>query len=266
MTDQLINQLKSAFADCIKNFSYCLCSSPAMYCPAAAAEDFAAGARALEKLREKIDGVEAWATLSDIVSENLVKDQPYDATLFDEFQRKLQKGKGVINWTEISSCSRTAAVLGYIMCDVRPGNQADPVPEWGKMKENHKVDKIAELLNSPKMVGVQLSPPDHHFIVFPTGTDKVVILQGFQDVYNLYDWMTKAHNGGVMAKDEFVRAMRDLGDPKRKLAAAVKLFSYEDENAAVPVDWKISEHYLNEEPIQVKNIGTKTLDLVFDAD
>jgi hypothetical protein len=122
----------------------------------------------------------------------------------------------------VTSCNLTANVLG----DIISSNPLQVPPAFGAKTLTQRVAVIANLLNSPKMIYVNIVP-DHHFIVFPIDTDKVVVLQGFQDVYNLIDWMEN-RGKGVMRKDEFVRALEDLvsGVEGRKRAAAVKLFSY----------------------------------------
>jgi hypothetical protein len=152
----------------------------------------------------------------------------------------------------ITSCNVTAQILGETISN----EPLEPVQGLFPMTESAKVDEIDKLLNSrsPKMVAIQLSP-DHHFIVFPTDTDKVVILQGFQDAYNLYEWMQESNN--VMNKDAFVTAMKDLGskDPKEKQTAAVKLFSYGD----ATLDQEIRKYYTEKSQIQIKSISSKNL-------
>jgi hypothetical protein len=122
----------------------------------------------------------------------------------------------------VTSCNLTANVLGNII----GSNPIQAPPAFGAKTLAQRVAVIAGLLNSPKMVYVGISP-DHHFIVLPIDTDKVSILQGFQGVYNLIEWMENRGNG-VIRKDEFVRAMENLvsGVENKKQAAAVKLFSY----------------------------------------
>lgn len=122
----------------------------------------------------------------------------------------------------IESCNATAEILGDIISSkplkVVSGFEGKPPAD--------RVDIVAGLLETPKMVYLNIIP-DHHFIVFPIDTDKVVILQGFQGVYSLLDWM-KARGTGVIRKDEFLAAMRDMatGSAGEKTAAAVKLFGY----------------------------------------
>lgn len=122
----------------------------------------------------------------------------------------------------VTSCNLTANVLGDII-----SSKALQVPSgFGGKKLDQRVAVIAELLNSPKMVYINVIP-DHHFIVVPIDVDKVAILQGFQGVYNLIEWM-KNRGTGVIRKDEFVQALEELvsGNEAKKRAAAVKLFSY----------------------------------------
>lgn len=84
----------------------------------------------------------------------------------------------------VTSCNLTANVLsGHLStAPIRP------VSGLPMMSVTQQVTAIANLLISPNLVALSISP-DHHFIVLPIDDHKVSILQGFQDVYSLWDWM-----------------------------------------------------------------------------
>lgn len=123
---------------------------------------------------------------------------------------------------DISSCALTAGVIGNVISS----QAVTPVKGIASKSAAEKVAAIETLLQGPKLVAVSIAP-DHHFVVIPIDSDKVCILQGFQGVYNLIQWI-KHRGQGVIGKAEFLAAMRDFvtTDKARAQAAAVKLFSY----------------------------------------
>ena len=122
----------------------------------------------------------------------------------------------------VQSCAMTASVVA----DAVSTNQPVPISGIATKTPDKRVALVEDLLKQPRMVYIGLSP-DHHFNLVTIDKDKLVILQGFQGVYSLMDWMMH-RGGGVIRKDEFLAAMRDLvgSDEARKQAAAIKLFSY----------------------------------------
>ncbi|WP_458098188.1 hypothetical protein [Roseomonas sp. WA12] len=162
-----------------------------------------------------------------------------------------------------TSCNYTAQVLGDAV-----STSAMTAPRaFGSYPSKDKVNIIGRLLDQPKLVYINISP-DHHFIVIPLDADKVTILQGFQGVYNLLDWMQR-RGDGVIRKSEFISHMQDLvsGDERRKLSAAARLFSFSIlyEGAGPPPD-KFALHaelqvnlYFRGKTVTIPAVGYKDL-------
>jgi hypothetical protein len=117
---------------------------------------------------------------------------------------------------DVSSCALTAGVIGNVISS----QAVTPAKGIASKSAAEKVAVIETLLQGPKLVAVSVAP-DHHFIVLPIDSDKVCILQGFQGVYNLIQWI-KNRGQGVIGKAEFSAAMRDFvtTDKARAQAAA----------------------------------------------
>jgi len=128
------------------------------------------------------------------------------------------------------------------------------VSEATALRQEDRVNKIAELLGTPVMVYICTSP-DHHFIVFSINDLEVVILQGFQGVYNLIQWMSNASKGGVLRRASFIQALRDLvgNNASARTAAAAALFCYDDQATTS----EVVKYYKDEGTIQA--IGYRSL-------
>jgi hypothetical protein len=103
------------------------------------------------------------------------------------------------------------------------------VVEAPSLRQEQRVAKVKELLDGENIVYITTSP-DHHFVVFPISDSEVVILQGFQGVYNLVDWMANADQGGKFAKASLVAALGALvsDNVNERTAAAAALFGFEE--------------------------------------
>jgi hypothetical protein len=161
----------------------------------------------------------------------------------------------------VTSCALTAKVVG----DAISSKALAVAQGFASKKASDKVAIIKGLLDAPKMVYVNIVP-DHHFIVVPIDDDKVSILQGFQGVYNLIEWIDN-RGEGVLKKSEFVDAMGDLvsKDKGKVQAAAIKLFSYslayEGKTASAPakkVEKEIKAYY-PEANVNIANVGSVDL-------
>lgn len=126
--------------------------------------------------------------------------------------------------TAVTSCNATAQIVGELIVGDKPLTAAQGL---GGKSPADRVKIIEALLKSPKMVYINITP-DHHFIVVPIEDTMVSILQGFQGVFHLVDWI-KNRGEGVINKAEFLKAMGELvgGDKAAMQAAALKLFSYQ---------------------------------------
>jgi hypothetical protein len=124
--------------------------------------------------------------------------------------------------TNVTSCNVTAGFLGQVI-------SANPLTVFqtkANTPQKKRVAEIKRLLAQPRMIYIAIAP-DHHFIVFSVDTDKMVILQGFQDVYNFNDWWTK-RGRGIIGTKAFLDYMSDLvsGNEARRQSAARALFSF----------------------------------------
>jgi hypothetical protein len=102
----------------------------------------------------------------------------------------------------ITSCNYTAEVLADV---ISPFVKIKGFEE--KATQREKIVKIKEWLQDsrpPKMVYIYIIP-DHHFIVFPTDNDRVLIQQSFQDTYNLIEW--RRHGAQYLQLGDFIGLM-----------------------------------------------------------
>ena len=116
-----------------------------------------------------------------------------------------------------------------------------------------KVGWITKWLVGQKAVYIGLQP-DHHFLVLPMSEDRVAVLQGFQGVYSVLDWMA-VRKDGLMAKDSFINNITDLttGDNDQRLPAAIALFSYNEET-----DREVRD-YFNDKNVNISSVAFKNL-------
>jgi hypothetical protein len=106
------------------------------------------------------------------------------------------------------------------------------------LRQEQRVDAVERLLNTPNAVFIT-TVPDHYFTVFPLSDKEVVVLQGFQDVYNLVEWMENSASGGIVPRASFVDALHMLvsGEPKKREAAAVMLFAFDTDSRRAVADY-----------------------------
>jgi hypothetical protein len=107
------------------------------------------------------------------------------------------------------------------------GGKGTGLAEGTPLRQEDRVREIVRLLEKPVVVFIT-TVPDHHFTVFPFNKDDLVILQGFQGVYNLVDWMQSTFDGKIV-KTAFIAALTMLvsGNAAEREAGAVTLFSYD---------------------------------------
>jgi hypothetical protein len=122
----------------------------------------------------------------------------------------------------VSSCANTVRILS----DRIGNNPLDALQQVSSMLQDDVVRKISDLLDGPNMVCITTSP-DHHFIVFPIDVGELMILQGFQGVYNLMLWYQNKGRRSV-PKFQFIENLYNLVSPNqaRRLRGAASLFSY----------------------------------------
>jgi hypothetical protein len=162
--------------------------------------------------------------------------------------------------TDISSCNATVEIL----CDIitrgksssfKFNNFSPDVPQEARVRF------ISEKLEHPNLVYVQISP-DHHFVVFPVDTGQVVLLQGFQEVYTLVDWMD-ATNRGTYGKARFIEQLSQLVQEgsNSSTRAALSLFSFnisgsiqrDDRQIRKNVGKEIASYFKNRQP-RIKSV------------
>ncbi len=157
----------------------------------------------------------------------------------------------------VQSCAINASVIG----DAVSGGAMSVINGFG-LSNDQKITRITALLKTPQLVYVNVVP-DHHFVFFSVDVDKVVILQAFQGSYNYVEWYEN-RGGGIIKTSEFLQAMTDLisNHEVRKLAAAVKLFSYSlggRPNAhSAQIERDVREYYRNK-TVNIAIIGHKAL-------
>lgn len=156
--------------------------------------------------------------------------------------------------SDISSCNITAGFLGGII-------SANPLTAFTMppgMAQTKRVAEIKRLLGMTKMVYVAISP-DHHFILFSIDTDKMVILQAFQGVYNFNEWW-KTRVQGVIATKVFLDAMTDLvsGNEAKVQVAARTLFSYRLASTNPVVEIEVFKYFAGK-AVSINAIASKDI-------
>lgn len=159
--------------------------------------------------------------------------------------------------TAISSCSFTAEVTGKTARNVAMDGLAPltSVNLSGK-SQAERVNVIKDNLGSAQLVYVNVVP-DHHFNIIPIDTDKVVVVQGFQGVYNLVEYLTN-RGVGIIKKDELISAFNDMvgSDATARKAGAVKLFSYAlADSSETTVKGEVEDYYKDSATIQSIGVG-----------
>jgi hypothetical protein len=123
-----------------------------------------------------------------------------------------------------SSCALTAGVLGMMISPgVQPTNRA--FSKKAVFVPKMAIDEMTELVEGDTAIFVSIAP-DHHFTVLPLDDRSVAILQGFQDTYTLYEWISQSKKI-PMKKADFLRDFALLFSSTADAAsgAAVNLFA-----------------------------------------
>jgi hypothetical protein len=123
-----------------------------------------------------------------------------------------------------SSCALTAGVLGRM---ISPGTIASSrtVSKKARFVPKMAIKEMTALVEGDAAIFVSIAP-DHHFTVLPLDGQSVGLLQGFQDTYTLYDWISSS--GKIpMKKADFLSNFARLFSPTATVAcnAAVALFA-----------------------------------------
>ena len=123
-----------------------------------------------------------------------------------------------------SSCNLTMSMLARMISPGRPITNRAVRNNTGFMP-NLAVNAMTQLVEGDDAIFVSISP-DHHFTVLPLDDRTIALLQGFQDTYTLYDWISRS--GKVqMSKADFLADFGRLFSPVQATArdAAVALFA-----------------------------------------
>lgn len=125
----------------------------------------------------------------------------------------------------VQSCNYTAEAVSNIISRDMVSNSIVTVPPT--------LDSLASLLQQPKMIYIWITP-DHHFIVVPVGSGQMMLLQAFQDTYDLLDWL-RSPGSGLRPIAGFMTDMGELLSlhPATRMAAAVRLFSIPGSDADI---------------------------------
>lgn len=94
--------------------------------------------------------------------------------------------------------------------------------EYKKVSQPDRVKKISESLKTNPLY-IELSP-SHHFIVIPI-KEQVAIMQSYEDVYSLFDWIQNAKDFRLK-KEDFVNNLTAITNKNKE--AVLKLFSYKN--------------------------------------
>jgi hypothetical protein len=123
-----------------------------------------------------------------------------------------------------SSCALTAGVLGRM---ISPGTMPSSrtVSKKARFIPKMAIKEMTALVEGDAAIFVSIVP-DHHFTVLPLDGQSVAILQGFEDTYTLYEWIS--HSGKIpMKKADFLSNFARLFSHTAAVArdAAVALFA-----------------------------------------
>ena len=141
----------------------------------------------------------------------------------------------------ISSCNLTSRVIiNLLWKNPSIKNPAQQIPELNPAEQ---VNVIMDLLKKKNLVILTVYP-NHYFTLIPIDKDKLSIMQSFEDVYNLYDWI-KNRDNGYMRLADFKEHMLNFfsGNAGQVKKAALYLFSYELTNAKGDVKAEITKYF-----------------------
>ena len=121
--------------------------------------------------------------------------------------RRIYNRTSNINFT---SCALTAK---YILLSVGGIEKKEELPELNLTKNNtENLNNIKNLLNQNYIIHIEFNP-NHHIIIFKKNNKDLYILQGFQDVYSIKDWMNdKEVMKPYMTINEFFNKLKLLID------------------------------------------------------
>ena len=155
--------------------------------------------------------------------------------------------RGPNDGMDFSSCALTANIVIQAIFGIKTGKTVAVFP----MDPADRVGKVRQLLEQDHILYVSISP-DHHFVVIPIGNDEVSVVQAFQGVYRLDEWLSNSGDGR-MTLSRFVNSLGNLtrltaGAPARQ-EAAVTLFAYAGKEADIRsyftgrVEVKVVQYY-----------------------
>lgn len=125
----------------------------------------------------------------------------------------------------VDSCSVTQTVLSMVLTPGKaPTNPAVQRTTGGQFNTLDATRQVEGLLNGDNVIYLSVSP-NHYFTVVPLSDSEIGLLQGFQDSYNLHEWLA-ARDDGVMKKAFFIENFYNLFSTSKhtSIEAAVNLF------------------------------------------
>lgn len=120
---------------------------------------------------------------------------------------------GVVDMTrkDMTSCNTTAILLGKV------------IQGKVKAKKGATLEDIKSGIQSRMAVTVCLKP-NHWFTLIPESNTSVVMLQSYQDVYTIDEWLNSRNDGDVLKAQLYADLNQILSGPAPD--AAVRLFSH----------------------------------------
>ncbi len=136
-----------------------------------------------------------------------ISEDEISETLSSLALRRIYNRTSNINFT---SCALTAK---YILLSVGGIEKKEELPELNLTKNNtENLNNIKKLLNQNYIIHIEFNP-NHHIIIFKKNNKDLYILQGFQDVYSIKDWMNdKEVMKPYMTINEFFNKLKLLID------------------------------------------------------
>lgn len=127
-----------------------------------------------------------------------------------------------------SSCDITAKLVASFISNGK--NVPYTVPPHIPNRQEKFFSIINMQLSNPSQMLYIRIVPDHHFVVFPYNAGQIVILQAFEGVYNLFDWINS--DKVIIKRHKFIRCIDRIITKKPQKQICPHLWLAERKNAA----------------------------------
>lgn len=109
-----------------------------------------------------------------------------------------------------TSCKVAAKYCLYTIGNIENEEDRHLLPLTNKTEED--LSNIKQLLQNGYILQIEIKP-NHHFVVFLESGDQLYLLQAFQDLFRLRDWILDPYSSKPMTLDKFISLLRSALNP-----------------------------------------------------